>query len=154
MQKITFNKLPNLKNLMTAAKDLTHVGTLAVTSENFTYLDIDDEYIHRLFPLLKSRYPQIEKAKYFGHPKLVGAHISVIYPEEKIIIEPIELGKKYNFQTTEMVTADLGPKRYYALAITAPTLVALRKKHGLNEMLNLKGYFINLHITIGTATLK
>ncbi|CEG58221.1 hypothetical protein [Legionella fallonii] len=140
-------KLNNDK-LLQAARALELSGILARSTNNLIYLDIDDAYIHHLYPLLNQQ--QATKPNYFG-PSLIGAHISVIYPEETFIFDEKDLGKKYQFKIRELVIAEINLKKYYALLVDCPDLLKLRNKHGLSEQLNFKGYWIDLHITIGVS---
>jgi hypothetical protein len=81
--KIPEIKIINTPLLIVAASQLSPAGKLAVSHNNLTYLNIDDNYIHQLFPLLKNQ--EIKKPDYFGDDS-VGAHITVIYPEENKVI--------------------------------------------------------------------
>ncbi|MDP1604812.1 MAG: hypothetical protein Q8M03_16290 [Legionella sp.] len=128
--------------------DLSRVGSLLVTPDKLFYLDIDDDYIHRLFPLFHSLYPGVVKAQ-----KSIGAHISVVYPEENCLLPEDELEKHHAFEIRGAFSADLGAKRYYGLAVHSPDLIALRKKNKLSEKLHFKGQLIELHITVGTEIL-
>lgn len=74
----------NTPVIIHAASHLKHSGQLIRSENRLTYLDIDDAYIHKLFPLLQDY--QIKIPDYFG-VKSAGAHISIIYPEENILIQ-------------------------------------------------------------------
>lgn len=141
----------NFPELIQAAKSLAAVGKIAVSTNNLIYLDIDDNYIHQLFPLLKNS--AIQKPDYFGK-KSGGAHITVIYPEEKRIIQPEDLNQQHRFTLQDFVMAEIGQKIYYILLIKSPTLLHLRRKYGLSDKLCFKGYEINFHITIGVNPLN
>lgn len=143
-------KMPAIKKLhipelIHAASNLPQTGKLATSDNGLVYLDIDDGYIHKLFPLLKDQ--QIKKPNYFGK-KSAGAHISVIYPEEN---KKINLAKKYSFTINDIVMAEIGIKKYYALLLDSPSLLQLRRKCDLPDMLCFKGYAIGFHITIGVS---
>lgn len=140
-------KLHNVP-LLQAAQILEPSGVLARTKNNLIYLDIDDAYIHQLYPLLNRE--EAKKPNYFG-PTLIGAHISVIYPEETFIFDEEDLGKKYQFQIKELVIAEINLKNYYVLLVQSPRLLVLRNKYQLPDQLNFKGYWIDLHITIGVC---
>ena len=136
--------------LMDHAHTLPATGTLCITAQHYVYLDIHDDYIHHLFPYLKAT--PAEKPPYFGE-QIAGAHISVIYPEEKGRLEKTAAGQKHFFTLKGAYSADLGNKRYYVLLVNAPTLAALRLKAKLSELLAFKNHFIPFHITIGVCTL-
>lgn len=140
-------KLAN-PNLLKAAHHLPAKGRLAISENKLVYLDIDDDYIHQLFPYLKNQ--SIIKPDYFGE-KSIGAHITVIYPEEQKTIKQKEFNQEHLFSIKELVTAEIGPKLYYVLLVESPSLLQLRKKYNLPDLLNFKGYSIGFHITIGTA---
>ncbi len=134
--------------LIQAAQTLEPSGVLARSTNNLIYLDIDDAYIHQLYPFLSEE--AVKKPNYFGQ-NLIGAHISVIYPEEIFILDEQDLGKKYHFKIKELVIAEINFKKYYALLVNCPMLLTLRNKYGLPNQLNFKGYWIDLHITIGVS---
>ncbi|MCL9683986.1 hypothetical protein [Legionella maioricensis] len=140
-------KLKN-EQLIRTASSINTSGTLTRTSNNLIYLDIDDAYIHRLFPLLQEK--EVKKPNYFGK-NLAGAHVSVIYPEETFLLDTTDLGKKYHFKIKELVMAKINLKNYYVLLIDCPLLIKLRNKYGLSDQLNFKNYWIDLHITIGVS---
>lgn len=125
-------------------------GTLALSPDHLSYLDITDAYIHQLFPLLQAT--SATKPRYFGRG-MAGAHISLIYPEEKIQLQPKDLADKHSFSVESAFTAILGNKRYYALKVQAPSLISLRKRYGLAAELTFKQQLVPLHITIGVSAL-
>lgn len=134
--------------IISAASKLRSIGKLAVTGTNLTYLDIDDEYIHHLFPLLQK--PNIKKPDYFGDGS-VGAHISVIYPDENKIISKKDSGQEHHFKIKDLVMAEIGRKKYYVLLVESPSLLHLRSRCILPDMLCFKGYSIGFHITIAVS---
>jgi hypothetical protein len=140
---ITPLKLPNM---IDAARRLLSKGITQKTENNLFCLSIDDAYIHQLFPLLKNE--RIKKPAYFGE-KSIGAHITIIYPEESKNINVDDLQKEHSFFVKDIVSAEIGQKIYYVLLIESPSLLKLRKKYGLPDLLCFKGYSIGFHITIG-----
>src|SRR3990167_11223052 len=84
----------NAPTIINAASHLKQKGQLARSKNNLVYLDIDDAYIHKLFPLLQDH--QIKIPDYFGE-KSAGAHITVIYPEENKKINKNDLNQKHDF---------------------------------------------------------
>lgn len=146
-------KTPLIENLDTPelidiASRLASNGRLALSDNNLLYLDIDDAYIHELFPLLQSQNHQIKKPDYFGK-RSAGAHITVIYPEENKKINRNDLKQKHNFLIKNMAAAEIGLKTYYVLLVEAPSLLQLRRNYELPDFLCFKGYSIGFHITIG-----
>lgn len=146
---LTFNPIL-LPDLLTVANSFSKMGCLKMSINKLIYLDIHDDYIHQLYPLLNQWNQKIDKPDYFGE-KAVGAHISVIYPEENILVLDDELSQRHYFTITGLFSADLHNKRYYVLGVKAPSLIALRNKHKLADKLFFKDHWIDLHITIGTS---
>lgn len=137
--------------LLAAANNLPLFGILKISANTLCYLKIDDNYIRQLFFLLKKKIPNktIKMPDYFGKEK-IGAHISVIYPEEKINVSMSDVGQTHHFNIMDLMAAKIHNKEYYALRIQSNSLQMLRAKYFLPSMLNFKGYLINLHITIAT----
>lgn len=115
--------------------------------DNYCFLKIDDDYIHLTQPLL-SEYGDVEKPAYFAPPDDVGAHISIIYPEENKVPH-IATGQKHHFSIYGLLKAQYGSKEYFALAISSPSLAAFRQKHHLAAKPRFKGQEIFFHITVG-----
>lgn len=136
----------NIPKLMSAVSHFALEGKLAISDNNLVYLDIDDAFIHRLFPLLQNH--QIKKPDYFGK-KSAGAHITVIYPEENKTVNKIDLGQKHHFIIKDIAAAQIGLKMYYVILVESDSLLQLRKKYQLPDLLCFKGYSIGFHITIG-----
>ena len=140
----------NRPELEQVAATLKASGRLAESFGGLAYLDIDDAYIHQLFPLLKE--PQAQKPDYFGAGS-IGAHITVTYPEEGVFIRKEDLGREYAFKTTVVSTAELGLKKYYVLQVESPALLALRQHYGLPDKLQFANQWVDFHITIGVCPL-
>ena len=138
--------LQNSATIIQAAAQLGRTGRLAVSTNNLVYLDVEDDYIHRLFPLLQGQ--QIKMPNYFG-VGAVGAHITTIYPEEAKKIKQVDLGVEHTFSIKSVNFAEIGSKIYYALFVESNSLLQLRKKYNLPDHLCFKGYAIGFHITIG-----
>lgn len=137
---------------------LSRQGTLKQAGR-FVYVDLDDGYIHQLIQLVSEK--GFEKPPYFepsekgaaigSHVIGVGAHISVIYPDEigeDIAIE--EVGETVSFRPVQCHI--VRPPRLgwsgvadeaYVLVIDAPRIRQIREKYGLRP----EGH--KLHITIG-----
>lgn len=130
---------------------LSHSGVLK-NANGFVYVDLEDEYIHEL--VLFIRGDGFEEPPYFEDSDLVGAHITVAYPDEM---------KKYNVKTMQEYGEPIGftpkgcqrvhPPRWegvdeiYLVVVQAPELDLLREKYGLPK----REY--DFHITIGVKRL-
>ncbi|HSX26391.1 MAG TPA: hypothetical protein VLE89_05225 [Chlamydiales bacterium] len=130
---------------------LPHTGVLK-TNGQFVYVDLDDDYIHKLVPLIEEE--GFEEPPYFGSPGLVGAHISVIYDEEMELysLPPIqELGETIHFQVKECKIVSppkmKGVDKVYFIVVEAPELNRIREKYGLPKREH------QFHITVGVKLL-
>lgn len=135
-----------LSKIIDAAQRLSSTGKTKTTENNLFCLNIDDAYIHQLFLLLEDE--RIKKPDYFGE-KSVGAHITIIYPEENKNINTHDLQQEHSFLVKNIVTAEIGQKKYYVLLVESSSLLQLRRKYKLPDLLCFKGYSIGFHITIG-----
>ena len=140
--------LLNYPQLIQSAKLLSAKGKLTIFDE-ITCVQGSDSYIHQLFPLLEDGH--IIKPDYFGEQS-IGAHITIIYPEEYKKIEEKDLGGEHNFLIKELIAAKIKQKIYYALLVESASLLQIRKKYDLPDLLSFKGYQIGFHITIGVKT--
>ncbi len=150
MKRPSFKKL-NIPTLFDISAKLQNQGKVLQSKNNLVYLDIDNAYIDLLFPLLTGQNAQ--RPHYFGEGG-AGAHISIIYPEENKIFQKEDLNQPHVFSVKELVAAQIHQKIYYALLLEAPSLLQLRRKYKLPDMLDFKGYSIEFHITIGTKLLS
>jgi len=146
-------KLPPIEKLylpaiLSAASHLQHKGKLARSKANLVYLNINDAYIYELFPLLQSE--DIKMPDYFGEGE-AGAHISVVYPEENKEISDDDIDQEHVFLVKELVTVKIDQKIYYVFLVESSSLLQLRRKYGLPDLLSFKNYSIGFHITIGTS---
>lgn len=119
-------------------------GRLVTKSDGFTYIKVDDEYIHTLFPMLGLEKDGFKEPPYFRRPEAPGAHISVINVNENVI--PEEIGQIFQFNLKQITLVQ--PTReatYVVLQVEAPELESLREKYGLSP--NLNGH--DFHITLG-----
>ena len=144
MRVLPFSKL-NLPKLEKLAKKINPEGFTALSPNGLTYLDIDDNYIHTLYPLLP--FKNISKPKYFND-NAIGAHISVIYPEENRIILAHDLNQAHHFEVTGIYTALHNAKRYFVVGVSSPSLLALRTGYQLPEKPVFKNLGVDFHITI------
>ena len=136
----------NHAKLIQSAQLLSAKGELAIYDNIIVYVRVSDEYVHELFPLLEAK--NITKPDYFIE-KPIGAHIMVIYPEEYIKIDAKDLGVEHCFRIKDFVAAKIYKKTYYAILLESASLLQIRKKYGLPELLSFKGHRIGFHITIG-----
>lgn len=139
--------VPSCPEILSAIEEkLPHCGTLR-SSNGFLYVDLDDEYVHQLITFIQKE--GFLEPPYFG-AGLVGAHITVAYPDEttKYGIEEIEeCGEEISFvpQTCQVVH----PPRWkeidevYFVVVESTQLDQIREKYGLPR----KEY--DFHITIG-----
>jgi hypothetical protein len=117
-------------------------------SAGFVYVDVDNEYICKLVTFIQK--DGFEEPPYFGNPDLVGAHITVIYPDEvkRYGIGKIqECGETIYFTPKECKVV-YPPKwqeidEVYLVVVKAPEFDRIRKKYGLPK----REY--EFHITIG-----
>ncbi len=132
------------QHLIEYAKMLPHQGALKLSADKLLYVDIDDRYIHKLCPLLNE--PYVEKPDYFSIG--IGSHISVIYPNE-LEVPKFNHGVLIDFEVNSLFSAETTDKIYFALTIHSPRLLEIRLKNKLPKKLNLNGYIVDLHTTIG-----
>jgi hypothetical protein len=120
-------------------------GILRESENGFVYLDLDDAYIHELIHFIED--DGFEEPPYFGKPGLIGAHISVVYPNEERSEGTIELGQMIQFTPLECkIIHPLkweGVEEVYLIEVDAPELDLIRAKYGLPKA--EFGY----HITVG-----
>jgi hypothetical protein len=137
------------EQLQQAISHLPKDGLLAQSPTGLVYLKIDDAYIHRVFPLLKE--PGIIKPDYFQGERAIGAHISLVYPEEDNNLHnwQAEIGEQYSFTAGSVFSMRINNKHYYALKVVCPPLIKLRTRYGLPQKLCFKRHWVDLHITIG-----
>jgi hypothetical protein len=126
-------------------KQFSHQGVLQKRPDGYLYLKVDDAYIDRLLPLLKSQGFR-RPSSFNSSSGQVKAHISVMYKNETRPLGVIkELGETFEFTPLKFVRVKRRSKEYVALEVESPQLEALRKKYGLQE--KLLGH--KFHITIG-----
>lgn len=143
MQYLNITSFRN-KKLLEHAKTLSHQGCIKLSPEKLLYLDIDDRYIHDLCPMLDD--PNIEKPDYFSMG--IGSHISVIYPNE-FHQSIFKVGMNTTFEINNLFRAETNEKIYFALTVNSPELLKIREMNQLDKKLNLNGYIVDMHTTIG-----
>lgn len=127
--------------------NLPNFGTLK-NANGFVYVDVDDSYVYELIQFIEKS--GFQKPPYFGDADLVGAHITVIYPNEmqEYSLEQIsEAGATIYFQPVEckLVTNPNSKEidQAYFIVVDSPQLEQIREKYGLPN----REY--KFHITIG-----
>ncbi len=131
---------------------LVHSGVLKSNGE-WVYVDLDDSYIYDLIAFIESS--GFETPPYFGDEGRVGAHISVVFPDELNGQEIEECGEIIAFLPKEcqvvryLKTVKERPAGFERveniclISVEAPRLDEIRGKYGLSP----KRY--EFHITIG-----
>lgn len=131
-----------------AEQRLPKDGVLVQNADGYAYIKVDDAYIHDLFPKLHAD-PGYQKPPYFRRKDAPGAHISVVYANERVKLR--EVGKRYSFSLNDLVVVQGKNKNsYIILQVDAPELEELRKSYGLKP--KLQGH--EFHITIGKKSKK
>lgn len=131
-------------NLLQHARILPNTGVLKLSSKKLLYLDIDDRFVHNLCPLLNNA--KIAEPDYFSTG--IGAHISVIYPNE--IENPnFEFGALATFEIDSLFSAETKDKIYFIVTINSTDLLQIRISNKLAKKLNLNGLIVDMHTTLG-----
>jgi hypothetical protein len=136
--------IPHAKTIIQRAQNnLPHYGVLTEGNDGYIYLKVDDDYINHLFPILSNR--EYTKPPYFRRPNSPGAHISVIYVDERQQTGEItEVGQTYSFKIVGLNAVPSKTLKYIVLEVNSPELENLRKKYGLSPLLKNHEF----HITI------
>jgi hypothetical protein len=126
-----------------AKTHLPQEGCLAIKSDGFGYLKVDDNYIHALFPMLGVKEEGYKEPPYFRSQEAPGAHISVFYEDENVI--PEEVGQTFPFTLKQIViVAPTKTTKYAVLQVDSPELEKLRQKYGLSPKLHGHEFHISL----------
>ena len=80
---------PHNQNLIDKATTLVRSGVLK-QDDNYYFLKIDDDFIHELYPKLEQN-KLIAKPDYFSLVNPIGAHITIAYEEENVILDKNEM---------------------------------------------------------------
>lgn len=121
-----------------------HAGRLCEES-GYLYLKVSDLYIQTLFAKCNLSPPWHMPSSCV--PGGIGAHISVIYKEERRGCEMSLLQSEYGFDTMRIAEVSIVNKMYYVLWVRSEMLTMLRVAHGLSPQPCYKGYSIPFHIT-------
>ena len=133
------------KSVLKIVKALDTEGIIQQRGD-YCYLKIDDNFIHLVQPAL-AEYGDVTKPAYFNPPDDVGAHITVIYPEEGIV--QTNAGQKHTFSICGLIKAKYGSQEYFALSVSSPSLATFRQTYHLAPKPTFKGQEIMFHITVG-----
>lgn len=132
-----------------AKQNLPSEGRLEQGKDGFVYLKVSNQYVHRLFPMIKE--PGFKIPSSVERHTKTGAHISVIYKQEAQSIGKIhEIGQKFSFEQKSIDIVRAGNKEYMILIVKAPQLESLREQYGLTPLLN--GH--EFHITLAERNIK
>jgi len=119
-------------------------------SDAFIYVDIDDDYIHKLLEFIKEE--GFQPPPYFRSPNKVGAHITLLYPDELrnsplINIQEINQDIDFTLQECLFVHPPMWEEMQRICIITVQSLQLdeLRKKYGFPQKAH------DFHITIGVT---
>lgn len=116
--------------------------------KNYLYLKVDDGFIHLSYPFIKTL--QILKPDYFSdRKKQMGAHISIIYPEEKAYIQKKFIDSVHCFTLGAIKSLKLGKKIFHAFQVQSESLSEIRRQHQLPNQLKFRGQYVPFHLTIG-----
>ncbi len=137
------------KALLLAQKELPNHGILEQSHDGYVYLKVPDEYVYRLFPLIKE--PGFIKPDSIRRHTKIGAHVTVFYANEGKEIKPIEeLGKTYTFIPQDILTVRSAKKEFIVLVIDSPELEQLRKNHDFSPWVQGHAF----HITLAERRLR
>src|SRR3984957_5008356 len=101
---LTMQPLTMPPQLLEVVRNLPQVGKIKIAAGYFSYLNIDDNFIHSIYPLLD--YPGIVKPDYFSaETGYIGAHISITYPEENTQLNQDEENKPITFSAVGLFSA-------------------------------------------------
>jgi hypothetical protein len=131
--------------LLQKAHTLDTFGIVALQGF-YSYLKIDDAYIHDLYNLLETSLA-LAKPDYFSSSKSAGAHITISYAEENTQLAS-DIGAVHYFSIKNLYYAIIDDKRYFVLLVSSPSLQQLRQKYRLPERPYYKGIPVEFHITI------
>ena len=148
---IKFKAISN-KILLEHAKKLPLYGKIISHNDGFVFLDISNAFIHELYPLI--REVNIEKPNYFSEGKTAGAHISIVYPDEKPRLPMKKMPNFISFSIRNICSTCLMRKKFFMLTVNCPKLTEIRYALGLSSFpVYKKNILPDFHITIATKNL-
>jgi len=137
--------------VMEIARDaLPAYGTVQQKKNGYTYLSLDDAWVHKLYEQIAS--DGIRKPAYFRSHEAPGAHISIIHESEaeKLGCKVKEIGQIHMFEVTNFAVVRSRFKEFFVLQVKAPTLEKMREGYSLRPLLQNHEF----HITIGNRQIK
>lgn len=140
-------------NLFNSLSTFEKRGWIAQT-EHYCYLKIDDGFIHQAYPFLIEFNTLIHKPDYFDHQEGIGAHISIIYPEEQALLMTENMGQIHEFHIQNLLKIKFDRSYYYVLSVASASLARLREMHHLAPQPTFKGHPIMFHITVGVQFIE
>lgn len=141
-------KIDNPK-LILHAQALEQYGTLQKKGNGFTYVKVNDAYIHTLFEMLAE--DGWTKPAYFRRADAPGAHVSVLYEKEGESLATIPgIGTRFHFEVKELVQVRARKNQLIVLRVVSPELEQYRRQLGFSpKLLNHE-----FHITIAKKAVK
>jgi hypothetical protein len=139
----------NQRLIQVAQQELASVGTVRQTDQGFVYLDVDDNFIYKLFPLIDANGHILKLPPYFNGDRQAGAHVTIMSASEvqkQNIGTLAESGQEIPFSI--IAFGSIAPERWkgvervWFLVIESPALDQLRIKYGLTPK------DISYHITV------
>ncbi len=79
----------------------------------------------------------LQKPDYSSEKCNIGAHITITYPNEQIVINDQDINVIHSFKIEELAKTQTENKQYYVLKISSPSLISLRKKISITYILKL-----------------
>ncbi len=140
------------QEVVSVAKQFKAIGVLKQKDNGYLYVEVSNDFIGQLLPLIQAQ-GQLVPPRHYTSKKGIGAHISVMYENERIAEEIwniAEIGQSFSFTVKELRTVKLSRdgkmRKLWLMAVEAPALERLREKYGLTS--RLKGH--DFHITLAT----
>lgn len=143
-----FNKI----KIASRKKQVSLVGTLKRTKDNYVYLDLPNNILNGLYSMLSD--DEAEKPPYnLKSFNSVGAHISVIGINEykdNDLEEIKELGKEFEFKTGNIYSVNPDGwdemSSVWFMDIDSPDLEKLRQKYGLPKLIENHNFHISFAV--------
>src|SRR5262245_12403845 len=140
------------QEVIALAKHFKPIGVLKQKDNGYLYVEVSNDFIGQLLPLIQAQ-GRLVPPRHYTSKKGIGAHISVMYENERIdreIWNIAEIGQEFTFEVKELrtvkLTRDGKMRKLWLLAVEAPALERLRERYGLSP--RLKGH--DFHITLAT----
>lgn len=138
--------------LLFGARQFKQYGTLKQTSDGLVYLQVSDDYIHKLHPFLALDGAQ---------KPFYCAHIPVISEKELSTLSADqikELGESFNFSVKDCQRINLEQhpdvESMWVLNIESPSLEHLRERYGLSSRLHSQDFTIVIGTKLKEITIQ